>query len=237
MKPLVMKFECVKARTLAWLFGAALTTSASAFSLLGPPAPWQVSAIGYMLPGEIGTAMNLGEGFRWNVPQITYAFDSSFINYFGPEGVKAIDEAMDVFNKLEAPSKMSTDLSEYSLDTLRENPDAGLLGIVDLKSTAMTIMMEELGFADPIQFTYTLRARLVFGTPAATNYLTVQRNFDPTTLQSSRYVNGVLYGYSIQEFLLPVRSVHAPKSSFGSSGKFAGRSFRPRRPGGGFRRR
>lgn len=209
MKPLVMKSNFVKARTLAWLFGVALTASASAFALLGPPAPWQVSAIGYMLPGEIGAAMNLGEGFRWNVPQITYACDKSFIDYFGPEGVKAIDEAMDIFNKLDAPSKMSADLSEYSLDTLREHPEAALLGIVDLKSTTMTIMMEELGFADPIQFTYTLRARQVFGTPPATNYLTVQRNFDPATLQSSRYVNGVLYGYSIQEFQLPVQHADA----------------------------
>ncbi|MBF0619722.1 MAG: DEAD/DEAH box helicase [Candidatus Omnitrophica bacterium] len=36
-----------------------------------------------------------------------------------------------------------------------------------------------------------------------------------------------------EDFLLPVRSVHAPKSSFGAKGKFQGRSFRARR---GFRR-
>ncbi len=40
-----------------------------------------------------------------------------------------------------------------------------------------------------------------------------------------------------EEFLLPVRSVSAPRPSFTGSGRFAGRSFRARRPGGGgFRR-
>lgn len=209
MKTLVMKLHLFKARALVLLSLTWLATGASGFSLLGPPPAWQVSGLGYMLPGEIGGVMNLGEGFRWNVPVITYACDASFINYFGPEGTRAIDEAMDVFNKLDAPSKMSADLSEYSLDTLREHPEAGLLGIVDLKSTAIHIMMEELGFADPIQFTHTLRAREVRGTPPVTNYVTVQRNFDPQTLRPSSYVNGVLYGYSIQEFQLPVQHADA----------------------------
>ena len=203
MKKAIMKFGFLNLRALCVVLFAWLTASASAFSLLGPYAPWQVTAIGYQLPGDIGGPMSLGEGFRWNVPQITYACDASFINYFGPEGVRAIDEAMDVFNKLDAPSKMSADLSEYSLDTLREHPEAGLLGIVDLKSSAIHLMMEELGFADPIRFAFTLRAREVDGNPAETNYITIQRNFDPDTLRNSRYVNGVLYGYDILEFQNP----------------------------------
>lgn len=209
MKKAVMKFRLLNLRSLFVVLFAWLTASASAFSLLGPYAPWQVTAIGYQLPGEIGGPMNLGEGFRWNVPLITYACDASFINYFGPEGVKAIDEAMDVFNKLDAPSRMSADLSEYSVDTLREHPEAGLLGIVDLKSSAMNVVMEELGFADPIRFAFTLRAREVDGDPAVTNYITIQRNFDPITFQNSRYVNGVLYGYSIREFDRPVQYADA----------------------------
>jgi hypothetical protein len=203
MNTFVMKFQSAKVRVLAAMVCAGLTTGVSAFSLLGPYSSWQVTAIGYQLPGDIGGPMNLSEGFRWNVPQITYACDASFINYFGPEGVKAIDEAMDVFNKLDAPSRMSADLSEYSLDTMREHPEAGLLGIVDLKSSAIHLVMEELGFADPIRFCFTLRARETDGPPPVTNYITIQRNFDPNTLQNSRYVNGVLYGYSIQEFQNP----------------------------------
>lgn len=203
MKKAIMKFGFLNLRALCVVLFAWLTASASAFSLLGPYAPWQVTAIGYQLPGDIGGPMSLGEGFRWNVPQITYACDASFIKYFGPEGVKAIDEAMDVFNKLDAPSKMSADLSEYSLDTLREHPEARLLGIVDLKSSAIHLMMEELGFADPIRFCFTLRARETDGPPPVTNYITIQRNFDPDTLRNSQYVNGVLYGYSIREFQNP----------------------------------
>jgi hypothetical protein len=209
MKPLVMKFRTAKTRVLASVICAGLTAGVSAFSLLGPESSWQVPALGYGFAGDIGGPMNLGEGFRWNVPQITYACDASFINYFGPEVVKAIDEAMDVFNKLDAPSKISADLSEYSLDTLREHPEASLLGIVDLKSSAIHLVMEELGFADPIRFCFTLRARETDGPPPVTNYITIQRNFDPDTLQNSRYVNGVLYGYSIQEFQQPVQHADA----------------------------
>lgn len=203
MKKPVMKFRHLKLRALCLVSFAWLTASASAFSLLGPFTAWQVNGLGYGLPGDLGGPMNLGEGFRWNVPLITYACDASFINYFGPEGVRAIDEAMDIFNQLDAPSKLSPDLSEYSLDTLRQNYEATTLGIVDLKSTAMHLVMEELGFADPIHFAFTLRGRQVIGTPPVTNYLTIQRSFDPQTLLPSRYVNGVLYGYRIQEFMPP----------------------------------
>ena len=36
--------------------------SASAFSLLGPAAGWEVPAIAYMLPGDIGGPMLITEG-------------------------------------------------------------------------------------------------------------------------------------------------------------------------------
>ncbi len=216
MKAQFMKFHLLRLNALLVVLVAGITPSVSAFSLLGPYAAWQVNALAYQWPGaDIGGPMNLGEGFRWNVPVITYACDSSFINYFGPEGVRAIDEAMQVFNDLAAPSKISTDLSEYSVDTQAPNYDAAELGIIDLKSTAMHIVMEELGFADPIRYTFTLRGRQVTGTPAVTNYTTVLRNYDPQTLSPSRYVNGVLYTYSIQEFAQPFQhsdAVEAPRS-------------------------
>ena len=65
--------------------GAARSTQA--FSLLGPYKTWQVQAIGYNLPGDIGGPMTLSEGYRWNVPTIYYAFDQSFIAYFGSNGM------------------------------------------------------------------------------------------------------------------------------------------------------
>ena len=200
-----MKSRILKSWKSAALALGLVAASASAFSLLGPPTSWQVNGLSYQWGEDIGGPMNLGEGFRWNVPVITYACDSTFIDYFGPEGVHAIDQAMQVFNDLPASSKISDDLSEYSVNTLRENFEAETLGIVDLKSTAMHIIMEELGFADPIRFTFTLRARQTrtVGGVTITNYTTVLRNYDPQTLSPSRYVNGVLYTYDIEEFMAP----------------------------------
>jgi hypothetical protein len=175
--------------------------AASAFSLLGPYTSWQVTGIGYRLIGDIGGPMNEREGFRWNAPVITYAFDKSFIDYFGPDGVHAVDQAFQYFNDLPAASKISTNLDEYSQQTLRDHYEAAALGIMDLKSVAMAMIIEELGLAEPARWTFCLRNRDVYTVQNVTftNYITIMRNFDPVTLQPSRYVNGTLFTYEIQD--------------------------------------
>jgi hypothetical protein len=189
---------------------------AMGFSLLGPYAPWQVTALTYNWTGvDIGGPMNIAEGFRWNVPVITYAFDSSFMKYFGPQGVKAVEEAMQILKDLPAASKISPDLAEYSTQTLREHYDAETLGLIDLKSVALHMMVEELGLTDPVRFTFTLRARetRALGGVTVTNYLTAFRNFDPIAPHAStRFVNGTLYTFDIQEYMLPFQ--HADTVEF-----------------------
>jgi hypothetical protein len=180
-----------------------IAPAARGFSLLGPFPAWQVQALSYNWGSDIGGPENIGEGFRWNVPTITYAFDKPFLDYFGPEGVHAIEEAIQMLNDLPPASKISPDLSEYSTQTLRENYEASTLGLMDLKSAALNLMVEELGLADPIRFTFTLRSRAVIGTPPSTNYVVVSRNYDPVTLGPTAYVNDTLYSYEIQEFQQP----------------------------------
>ncbi len=181
------------------------TPGVKAFSLLGPLTSWQVNGLAYGFGGDLGGPMNLREGFRWNVPVVTYACDKSYIDYFGSEGTKAIDDAFQYFNDLPKSTQISSSLDEYSTSTLRENFEASALGIIDIKSTAMGMIMEELGFADPIRYTFTLRSRVVttVNNVSFTNYVTIMRNFDPVTLSPSRYVNGTLYTYEIQEFAAP----------------------------------
>ncbi len=186
---------------------------ASAFSLLGPFPPWQTRDLSYnLLNTDIGGPMNIGEGFRWNVPVITYAFDRSFINYFGPRGVQAVEEAMQILKDLPPATKISPDLGEYSTQTLRENYEAEALGLIDLKTVALNLLVEELGLTDPVRYTYTLRARetRTVGGVTITNYLTVLRNFEPVAPHaSSRIVNGFLYTFEIEEFNLPVQHADA----------------------------
>ena len=199
---------------LTMLFG--LVGSAGAFSLLGPlktdaTSPggnWQADGfggqpqgLGYSLPGDIGGPMLPTEAYRWNVPVITYAYDLTFLRYFGTNGVAVIDEAMAILNALPPASKMSDDLSEYALDTKSENGTASSLNLVDIKSFTLATMLEQMGLANPERFVWGLRGR--FATQFNTNYTVVQMNYDPTTLAPTRYVNGVLYNYQIFDDLGP----------------------------------
>jgi len=196
---------------------------ARAFSLLGPVAPapgaeaWQTPQLGYdPLLTDIGAPKNFGEEYRWNVPIITYGFDSSFINYFGSQGVTAIDEAFAILNSLPDLSTISQNLDEYPLNdpntgsftTFRDSRQVNLRAqadnIVDMKSAALGLIVEELGLASPSRWTWALRDRKIVGNPPVTNYLTIQRNFDPVTLRPSKYVNGTRYTYNILEFAAPV---------------------------------
>src|SRR5205085_588195 len=84
------------------LTAALLTHTAHAFALLGPFDTWQVSALGYDPQGDggdLGGPKNLGEEWRWNLPVITYAFDQSFIDYFGLNGIAEVEKAIDAFNR------------------------------------------------------------------------------------------------------------------------------------------
>ena len=79
------------ARRFALFLGLALFAGhANAFSLMGPFTSWMDVEKSYRLPGDIGGPMNIGEGYRWNVPVITYGFDHSFTSYFGSNGVAAV---------------------------------------------------------------------------------------------------------------------------------------------------
>src|SRR5439155_706987 len=108
--------------------------------------------------------------------------------------------AFAILNALPAFSKMSTKLDEFPLDTRRVNYRASALSLLDLKSTALGMLTEELGLASPDRYVWALRERrVIVNLPF---YLVIKRNFDPVTLAPSSYVNGVLYTYGIVK--LPV---------------------------------
>src|SRR5205823_6311743 len=73
------------------------------------------------------------------------------------------------------------------------------LGLNDVKSTALSIIVEELGLAEPERYTWALRARAILGTPPITNYAVIKQNFDPITRSPSSYVNDHLYTYMIED--------------------------------------
>lgn len=184
---------------LTALLLASAATRVQAFSLLGPWASWQTVTLGYQWAGDIGGPMNINEGYRWPVPVITYAFDATFLKFYGTDGVNAVEAAIKVYNDLADADSMSADLSEFPLEQYRYHPTAGALGIVDLKTTVMAQLQEQFYAAAAAErFTFTLRSQIVSPAGDPRQYFSVvQRNFDPITWTVSPYVNNVLYTYTI----------------------------------------
>ena len=204
-----------------WMFGlglALVAPSAAAFSMLGPGESWQDITMGYqkfhyitypssgwVIHGNdfAWHPQNWGEEFRWNNKVLYYACDQSFLDYFGAEGVAAVDAAVAVFNNL--PNASDADLNQFPLEASRINYTAAALHLYDLKSTIMELLIERLGLIDPERWTWCIRARVLPPSLACPqfDFAVVQRNFDPVTGEPTRYVNGTLFTYGIQQICTP----------------------------------
>ena len=191
-----MTFRRILLSLVLSFLGAAQGT---AFSLLGPFKNWQTADIGYNVDGggDIGGPMLPSEGFRWNTPTVYYAYDRAFLEYFGSKGVEAIEAAIKILNDVPDVDSLSPDLSAYPLNTRQINYEASELGLYDLKSVALSFLMEESGVASPETYVWTMRSRAVL--EGRTNYAVIRANYDPVTLRQSSYVNGALYSYEVVE--------------------------------------
>ncbi len=226
-------------KKLLWIVGLAFSLqSVWAFSLLGPDAQypglpatfgdnWEATVNGYN-PLTTGGAppfftdglqvgpKNLGEEYRRNTPVMYYAANANFFDYFGSNGVVALDNAFALLNNAftnengtylpNGVDSYSPGLAGFPLNSGSVNYQAQSLLLIDLKSTTMSLMMEQLGLADAVRYTWALHDR--FTPPGATcpteDYMVIQRNFDITAsplnqIQYSPYVNGELYSYFIYE--------------------------------------
>lgn len=177
---------------------------ASAFSLGGPIGngsdSYQTDPLAYNLAGDIVAPKNLGEEYRLTTPVLYWAADSTFLDYFGSNGIVALERAFDMYNRLTNVSSYSYDLSEFPLESGRINYTAQSLQLFDLKSATVHILMEHLGLADPDRWTWALRARISLPGTCLYEYHVIMRNFDPVTWTPSRYVNSALYSYIIDEY-------------------------------------
>jgi hypothetical protein len=157
--------------------------------------------------------MNLSEDYRWNVPVITYSFDESFLNYFGQHGVDEVNKAIAIMNAIPPASQMgfgaAGDPNIYingipaPTQSKGFNFQAQALNILDVKSTTLSVLLNELAVLGPERWVWCLRARTVLPGGSPTNYTVIQRNFDPITWNYSPFVNGTLYTYHIID-LTPV---------------------------------
>jgi hypothetical protein len=178
--------------------------NAKAFALLGPYTDWMAKSNSYHWPSDIGGPMDMNEEYRWNVPVVTYGFDKSFLEYFGSNGVAAVESAIQILNDL--PPASDIVLSNYPVETRRLNVRAGAANLSDLKSVALALLVEQLGLAQPTRNVLDLRGWVpqiqspfsVCATDTCPLLLTfpdriLRRNFDPETLAPSFAVNDIVY--------------------------------------------
>src|SRR5579862_6113938 len=203
---------------LSLLFG--MRQSARGFAFWGPPEAYQTANLGYnrldvvdypgnafsFQPASPASTLNdfsffphnIGEEYRWNVPNLFYAYDPPFVDYFGSNGVHSVDAAFDLMNALPKTSELVLD--DFPLDESRFNFTAQAFHLFDLKSATIEAIVTRLGLADPQMWTWTLRERgaLPGGCPDFI-YTVFQRNFDPVAWTPSSYVNGELFSYFIDQ--------------------------------------
>src|SRR6267143_2644727 len=157
------------AKRVCWLAVLGLgVQSVSAFVPIGPVnEAYQNPVIGYnpnpfidLLPTG---PKNIGEEFRRNTPVIYYSFDQNFLDFFGSNGVAAVDEAIAILNGLTNVSQYSPDLSEFPMEAQSFNYLAEALAMTDLKSTALHFLVEQLGLAEPDRYVWTLHSRFSVG--------------------------------------------------------------------------
>jgi len=199
-----------------------------AFSLVGPYADWMDQSNGYRAPMDIGGPVNLNEEYRWNVPTLTYAFDKSFVDYFGSNGVAAVEGAIQILNDL--PNASDIVASNFPPDTRRVNFVAQAQNVYDLKSAALALLVEHMGLGQPARNIFDMPQSLMSAPfPPCTNEVcpgiaiqagALGRNFDPVTLLPSVSVNGVAYSNffntnagAIDIIEFPVDPLAAPYSS------------------------
>jgi hypothetical protein len=185
------------------LVSVVLLSRAHGFALLGPYEDWMDVTNGFHQFGDIGGPMDLKTGYRWNVPVVSYGFDRSFLDYFGSNGVAAVEAAINLLNSL--PPASTLVLTNYPLNAGYQNYRAAAQNLCDLKSATLCLLLEHLGLAQPVRSVFLLRrwdpilnsfVYLGTGPPwpdGVVPNLIMERNFDPLTRAPTNVVNGSLY--------------------------------------------
>jgi len=157
----------------------------------------------------MGQAVPIKQFYRWNYPELTYAFDSTFVRYFGHNGMAAVSNAFVVLNDFFAPKDLTYTNGVSSMNLLTEfdgnfrtwefNPTANLRNITDMESLVLGMLVNHLGLGNPHRYCYVLQDVLGYnvaaGNPVTGTFHVGIRNYDPYTYLPSHEINGVRYGY------------------------------------------
>ena len=156
---------------------------------------------------DLGGPKEIDRFYRWNVPDLTYSFDDSFVRYFGLEGVNAVNDAVGVMNDFFEPADGSYK-GVTSMDFARDgfvsnfnttwlNTTAQNQQIIDLKSLVLGMLVNQMGIGNPHRYAFTTRSISQNGTGTEWSFNVRLNNFDPLTLMPTDVINGVTYSYRL----------------------------------------
>ena len=142
--------------------------SVRAFVLMGLSDTNEVASFNYT--DEFGAPKDINHRgfkrfFRWNLPSFVYSFDASFVNYFGMEGMEAVDEAFAVVNEFfvneDYQGVSQLDLAKHGFlanyNTTWINSSAENAQIIDIKSLVLGMLVNQLGLGTPHRWAFRLR--------------------------------------------------------------------------------
>jgi hypothetical protein len=183
-------------QTANFCYGVRYWYNQTSVSITNNQPPTLPGNVGYTEPG--GPATSPAQSGRMNVAWTSYAYDPTFVTYFGVEGMKAVDGAFAILNNL--PTASSANLSQFLTQGNQQvNYTARALSMLDLKSTVLQLMIEHLGLLGETHV-FDLRAeQAITGVTCGYAYFVIVDNFDPGTFNPSTYVNGTCYDYYIQD--------------------------------------
>ncbi len=196
------------------IVACAAVESARGFVVIGPLVmPDEAVAtvggnnVSLNITDDLGGPKDLETFFRWNVPDLTYAFDDSFVRYFGLEGVNAVHEAVRVMNDFFEPedgSYKGVSAMDYSRDGFVSNFNTTWLNttaqnqqIIDIKSLVLGMLVNQMGVGNPHRYAFTARSITQNGTGTEWSFNVRLNNYDPLTLMPTDVINGVKYSYRL----------------------------------------
>ena len=215
---------CSSVTASAWTYGAyggwlysillmgflCLQPIAHAFVLMGPSTPNETAnAAAWNYSDELGAPKTIDREykrfFRWNIPHFVYSFDASFANYFGTEGMDAVDEAMGVLNDFfvneDYQGMSQLNLTKHGFagnyNTSWINTTAQNAQIIDIKSLVLGMLVDQLGIGNPYRWAFSITGTTSNVLNSQVIFETRLRNFDPTTYQPTDIINNVKYSYRL----------------------------------------
>ena len=198
-----MKF--IRTLFLCFVLGAFAARPAQAFVLIGLPSANQTATFNFT--DDMGAPRNIKEFFRWNIPNLTYSFDASFVNFFGLEGINAVNEAFTVLNDFFVPADgaysgaTAMDLVSHGFrsnyNTTAINVTAQNGQVMDIKSLVLGMVVNNMGLGNPHRHAFSINSVRTNLAGTQLNFNVLLRNWDPITYTSSSNINSVGYSYRL----------------------------------------